>query len=89
MTRAVFLGVGMGDLMTGRTAAVSGLSEDDDGALKVYVGHRHKGLYLLVDDPVAQEAIRDAWGYGGHVLIPLPEAGQVFADAATPHRGRA
>jgi hypothetical protein len=74
MSGPVFVGVDMADLMTGRTAMVTGLEDEPDGALKVYVGPRWRGVYVLVDDAEAKDAIRRGWAVGGHLLIPIPAA---------------
>jgi hypothetical protein len=59
-----------------------GLGDAPDGALKVYLGARWKGLHLLVTDPQEQETFRRAWGTGGHVWMwPLPPAEAIHCDA--------
>lgn len=78
-----FVGVGMADLLLGRTAMVTGV-EEARGALKVYIGARWRGLHVLVDDAEAQTAIRRAWAHGGHCLIPLPPAGAIRRDPMNP-----
>lgn len=80
MAAQTFLDCGMVDLMTGRTALVVGVKDDPDGALKVYVGARYRGIYVLVDDANAQHEIQRAWATGGHVLVPLPDDSQLHRD---------
>ena len=60
-----------------------GLEETTQGALKVYLGHRAKGLYLLVTDAEEQETFRRAWATRQHVWMwPLPPADEIRSDAA-------
>ena len=76
------------DLLLGRCAEVTGIAENDDGSLKVYVGPRYHGRYVVIDDPTAADEVRRAWADPTqHVLIPAPDADQIFADEASP-RGR-
>ncbi len=59
-------------------ALVTGLEDDPTGALRVYVGAQ--GLYALVEDPVDQETICNAWASMVHVLVPMPQPDQLFVD---------
>jgi hypothetical protein len=77
---SVFLGCGLGDLLCGQTAMVTGIEDEGDGALRVYVGARYKGVYVLVDGQEAQGALRDAWATGDKVLIPLPPRGRLSVE---------
>jgi hypothetical protein len=88
MTPQTFIDCGLVDLMTGSTALVVGLDDGPDDSLKVYIGARYKGRYLLVDDPAAQRVIRDAWAGMGHVLIPLPREDQIHQDAPITRASR-
>jgi hypothetical protein len=67
--------------MIGQTFVV-GLEDEPGGMLRVYVGHRYKGIYALVDaaHAEAQRALRNAWGRGGHVLIPCPPPECLYRD---------
>ncbi len=50
-----------------------GVEDDPAGGLRAFLGARWKGVYVLIDDPEAQEAFRRAWGSSGHVwLWPIP-----------------
>jgi hypothetical protein len=59
-----------------------GLEDEPDGTLRVYLGHRAKGIYMQVITPQAQEHFRRAWGGGfGYVWMwPLPPADALFRD---------
>lgn len=81
MTAQIFIDCGMVDLMTGNTALVVGVEDGPDDALKVYIGARYRGVYVLVDDADAQREIRRAWDTMGHVLIPLPDENHLHKDA--------
>ena len=60
-----------------------GLENGPEGALKVYLGRRSKGLHLLVTDPDEQALFRRAWATGGHVWMwPLPPADAIHAEPA-------
>jgi hypothetical protein len=63
---------------------VVGYEPQDDGAVRVYLGARHKGLYLLVTDPEEQEFFRRGWSSimnGNHCWMwPLPPADAIHRE---------
>ncbi len=68
-------------LFGGPTTFMVGLEEMEDGALKVYVDCRSRGLYVIVKDEEVKKELRSAWGDTSvHVLIPLPRPDQIFCD---------
>ena len=67
-----FVGCGVTEVLIGRTAEVTGLEDEPDGALRIYVGPRYKGVYAIVEDQELQRALWAAWSCGGHVVIPRP-----------------
>lgn len=68
--------------MFGNSTQVVGVEDElVDGALKVYVSHRSRGLYVLIDDEDAQRKVRNAWAdQRTHVFIPLPPSGCLYQD---------
>lgn len=60
---------------------VTGLEDQPDGSLKVYVGARYRGLYFVTDDAETQKALRVGWAHGGHLLILTPPADVIEAEA--------
>lgn len=59
---------------------VVGVEEQPDGAWRVYLGHRAKGIYLLLEAAEA-EPFRRAWASGGHVwMAPIPPADLLHSD---------
>lgn len=70
-------------LAFGFDVLVVGVEDDPNGMLRVYIGHRADGRYLLVADPATQERVRRAWGWG-HLTIPKPPADAVFSEANPP-----
>lgn len=61
-------------LIAGTHTLLVGVEDQDDGVLRLYLDARHRGLYVVVDDPAAQAQARAAWATGGHVTIPVPPA---------------
>jgi hypothetical protein len=61
-------------LLAGTHTLLVGVEDQDDGGLRLYLDSRHRGLYVVVDDPAAQAQARSAWATGGHVTIPVPHA---------------
>ena len=60
---------------------VTGVERNEAG-LKVYVGHRYKGIFCLVNDPVAMREIERAWAdISCHVFIPRPPDDALFHDS--------
>jgi hypothetical protein len=57
-----------------------GVEEQPDGAVRVYLGHRAKGVYLLVE-PEQADPFRRAWASGQHVwMAPVPPAERLLVD---------
>lgn len=63
---------------------IVGYEPQDDGAVRVYLGARHRGLYLLVTDPEEQDFYRRGWesiGFGHHCWMwPLPPADLIHRE---------
>lgn len=73
-----FIGCSLGDVVAGKAAIVTGLQDEPDGALRVYIGARYKQIFVVIrpdtdEGQEAQRVLRQAWATGGHVLIPLPD----------------
>ena len=62
---------------------LTGIEDDPSGALRVYLGARYKGLYMLIEDAEAKDTFRRAWGSGApHTWMwPLPPAEAILKDA--------
>lgn len=75
------------DLIMGTHVLLVGVEDQDDGALRCYIDSRHRGLYVLVDDPAAQAQVRSAWATGsGHLTIPKPPADCIYRDDDSAER---
>jgi len=69
-------------LLSGTHTLLVGVEDQDDGGLRMYLGHRSKGLYVIVDDPEGQRRIREAWaGGGGHITVPVPDGQCVYSES--------
>ena len=68
------------DILTGRSVEICGVEDGPDGALKVYVGPRYNGIYVLVTDQGDQDRVRNAWALGGHVFMARPVADLLWKD---------
>jgi len=58
------------DLVLGRGYLITGVEDDPDG-VKVFIGPRYKGYYVIVHEPEDIKEVRSAWGRNtGHVFLP-------------------
>lgn len=73
-------------LALGMSALVVGLEDDEEtGGLRVYLGHRARGLYAIVEDENAKDELRRAWAQGGHVtLSPKPPTAVIWTERERP-----
>ncbi len=55
---------------------IVGVEDEPGGSMRVYLNARWTGVHTHVDDPVAQDEIRGAWGSNRHVLTIVPRAAQ-------------
>jgi hypothetical protein len=69
-------------LIAGTHTLLVGVEDQEDGALRLYLGARYRGLYVVVDDPDAQAQARAAWATGGHVTIPVPPVDCIHHEQA-------
>lgn len=67
-------------LLTGRETLLVGIEEQDDGGLRLYLGHRSSGLYAVVYDRDVQDDARRLWGLGCPVTVPMPGPDQIFRE---------
>lgn len=68
--------------MMGTHKEVVGVEDDPDGhGLRLYLGTRSAGIYVVVEDPDAQEQVRRAWNGGGRVTLPNPPEHAYFRDS--------
>lgn len=68
--------------MAGTHTLLVGLEDQDDGGLRLYLGHRADGLYVVLDDEAAKVQARRAWAVGGHVTIPVPPADRICRESS-------
>jgi hypothetical protein len=67
-------------LIAGTHALVVGV-EDDEHGTRVYLDHRARGLYVVVEDEAAQREVRKAWAASrGHLTIAMPPHECVFSN---------
>lgn len=66
-------------LLTGHETIIVGLGETEGGALKVYLGHRSRGVYCVVTDE-CREGIQRAWDGHTHVVVKKPPSEALFSD---------
>lgn len=66
----------------GEVTLLVGLEDQPDGLVRAYLGHRARGVYLLLSaDEV--EPFRQAWGSGQHVWMhPIPPRELLHRDDA-------
>ncbi len=73
----------MFDIVMGSGTLITGLADQPDGTLKVYVGARYRRNYVVVSDSTAQDKVRRAWGdglSGAHMFTTLPPDTAIFTD---------
>jgi hypothetical protein len=70
----------VGGLFAGTHTLLVGVEDDPDGGIRVYLGHRGRGLYAVITDADAIEEVRNAWAGGGHVTIPIPPRECITAE---------
>ena len=64
-----------GEIALGESVEVVGIEPDPSGGLRVWLGHRSKRVYAIVDDPDSRAAIEQAWANKAtRLLIPMPPA---------------
>lgn len=67
---------------------IVGAERSDDHDLKLYVGARYRGLYVVVPAGDQADAIESAWRARGHLFLgPAPSSDIVFSDADPVARG--
>lgn len=60
---------------------ITGLEDDTDGSLRVYVGPRWKGIHTHVDDEEAKKQLRSQFGWG-HIGSTVPR--EALCDCPPP-----
>lgn len=59
-------------LLPDQAALLVGVEREDDGALRLYVGVRYRGIYAVIEPGEDADRIEAAWG-GGHLWVtPIP-----------------
>jgi hypothetical protein len=76
-------------MATGMHVLITGLADDPGGGLRVYVGARYDGHYVICDDLGDIARIRSAWGStASHVTMPKPPDEALHCDnPAHDHAG--
>lgn len=71
-----------GGLMAGTQTYLVGIEEQDDGGLRLYLGHRADGLYAVIYDEDVKANVRAAWA-GKHaiVTVPTPPSECIYQEA--------
>jgi hypothetical protein len=67
-------------LVAGTHTLLVGVEDQDDGGLRMYLGHRASGVYAVVYDDDAKATVRRAWASRSHVTVPIPPSGCVYLD---------
>lgn len=71
----------------GEVTLLVGIEEQPDGFVRAYLGHRARGLYLLLAETEA-EPFRRAWATGQHVWMrPVPPVELLHREDAPPSTG--
>lgn len=73
---------GIVSILTGRSTLIVGVEDDPEpGLLRVYIGARYNGTYVLVSDPEDQARIRRAWGdTSAHIFMPTPPRDAIYVE---------
>lgn len=63
-------------------ALLGGVERDEAGDLKVYLGARYRGIFMVVPSGEHADAIEGAWnGSTGHLFVrPVPSSDRLFCD---------
>ena len=71
----------MVDLLIGTGVLITGIEDQPEGWMKVYVGSRYKNIYVVCTEPEDQERVRRAWGSSAmHLMMPRPPPEALFDD---------
>jgi hypothetical protein len=72
-------------LAIGLSTLVVGVENDaETGCLRMYVGHRSRGIYALIEDEEAKDELRRAWAQGGHVVVDKPSLDVLWTERERP-----
>jgi hypothetical protein len=78
-------GSAVGALFAKSSTLVVGVEDDAaTGCLRMYVGHRARGVYALVEDEDAKDELRRAWGGGRHVVTSVPPREVLYTESERP-----
>lgn len=75
-----------GIIWSGGTFVVGVEPDEATGCLRMYVGHRYKGIYALIEDADAKAELRRAWAqtYHGHLMVPVPPNSALHTERERP-----
>jgi len=71
----------------GLTTLIVGVEDDPEtGCLRMYVDHRGRGLYALIEEDEAKEQLRRAWANSsrGHLTVEKPPAHALWTEDERP-----
>jgi hypothetical protein len=68
-------------LIAGAEALLVGIADQNDGGLRLYLGHRSAGQYAIVYDVEVQERVRAAWAGGMPCTVPMPPPECIYVAA--------
>ena len=60
--------VNIGDILTGQAILIVGVEDNPNGGIRVYLGHRGDGIFVIVDDEESIATVRRSWSGGQHCL---------------------
>ena len=60
--------VNIGDILTGEAILIVGVEDNPNGGIRVYLGHRGDGIFVVVDDEESIATVRHAWSGTQHVF---------------------
>ena len=61
------------DILSGQAVLIVGIEDNPDGGLRVYLGHRGDGIFVIVDDEDCIATIRQVWSGQNHCFVSKKE----------------
>jgi hypothetical protein len=72
-------------LLMGTSVLVVGVEDDAaTGCLRMYVGARYRGIYALVEDEDAKDALQRAWHSSRHLVVDKPPVEALYTERERP-----
>jgi len=57
------------DILLGTAILIVGVEDNPSGGIRVYLGHRGDGIFVIVDDEASIAAARRAWAGSSHSFV--------------------